>query len=61
VTVEWGGQNLSQGSDAGTAQIALDRPAQGSARIGFATTAGGGPLIAGQYTDALIIELAPAN
>lgn len=61
VTVDWGGQNLSQASDAGTAQIALDRPAQGSARIGFATTAGGGPLVAGQYTDALIIELVPAN
>ena len=61
VTVDWGGQNLSQNSDAGRAQISLDRPAQGFARIGFATTAGGGPLVAGQYTDALIIELAPAN
>jgi len=61
VSVDWAGQALAQASDAGTAQLAVATPAQGTARIGFATTAGGDPLVSGQYTDALIVELAPTN
>jgi len=61
VSVDWGGQSLTQGSDAGTAQIALASAMQGTARIAFATVPGGAPLVSGQYTDSLIIELAPTN
>ncbi|HET9630055.1 MAG TPA: hypothetical protein VFP14_11290 [Novosphingobium sp.] len=61
VSVDWGGQSLSRQSDAGTAQIALASAMQGTARVAFATTPGGAPLVAGQYTDALIVELAPTN
>lgn len=61
VSIDWGGQSLSQASDAGTAQIPLATAMQGSARIAFATSPGGAALVSGQYTDALIIELAPNN
>lgn len=61
VSVNWGGQSLAQASDAGGAQIPLASAMQGTARIAFATVAGGTALVSGQYTDSLIIELAPNN
>ncbi|WP_067732982.1 hypothetical protein [Novosphingobium naphthalenivorans] len=61
VAIDWAGMNLVRQSDAGTASIASSDPARGDMAIRISTPAGGGPLVAGEYSDAIVVELVPAN
>lgn len=52
----WAGQQLEIVSEANGAQIDAGKPAKGDLVLRVATPAGAGPLVAGQYSDAIIIE-----
>lgn len=57
----WAGQELDRSSDQGEASINADRPASGSVELRVATLPGQGPLVAGQYSDTIVVEFQPAN
>lgn len=62
VDFTWAGLQRGANSDA-TRSINLNVPrgAAGDATFRFALPGGGGPLVAGRYSDAIIIEFTPAN
>jgi hypothetical protein len=62
VNFAWAGQQRDANSE-GTRSINLNVPrgAAGDATFRFALPGGGGPLVAGRYSDAIIIEFTPAN
>lgn len=59
--LDWAGQSLDQPSTAGGATIASPRPGRGNLVLRVATAAGSGPLVAGRYDDAIVIEIHAAN
>lgn len=59
--VDWNGETVDLASGQQSAAIGAANPAKGDLTIRFATAGGGGPLVAGQYTDAITVELVPAN
>lgn len=59
--LDWAGQSLDQASTAGGATIASPRPGRGNMVLRVATAAGSGPLVAGRYDDAIVIEIHAAN
>jgi len=59
--VDWAANRIAQPSDSGLAALAVDRPATGDLLVRISTEAGRGPLTAGQYTDAIVIEFQPAG
>ncbi len=59
--IGWAGQQLDRGSDTGDAVLDATQPAKGEVRLRIATPAGSGPLVAGQYNDAIVIEFQAAN
>ena len=59
--VEWAGQTLGRTSEQGGIDIASDQPGAGDFVIRIATADRGTPLVAGQYSDAIVIEFQPAN
>ncbi|MEN9719118.1 MAG: hypothetical protein RIQ99_1996 [Pseudomonadota bacterium] len=59
--VNWAGATRSFGSDARQTAIDTPQPAKGELTLNFSTAAGSGPLVAGQYTDSIVVELIPAN
>lgn len=61
VAIDWAGKSIAQTSDQGVALLETTQPGTGTVSIRVATRAGGGPLVAGQYTDSIIIEFQPSN
>lgn len=61
VGLDWAGQSLDQASDAGGGAIASASPGRGSVTVRVSTAAGVGPLVAGRYADAIVIEFRAAN
>lgn len=59
--VGWAGVQRSQTSDQGPLAIAVANGATGEVALRIATTAGGTPLVAGQYEDSIVIQLQPAD
>lgn len=59
--VDWAASQIAQPSDGGLAALSVDRPATGDLLVRISTEAGRGPLTAGQYTDAIVIEFQPAG
>lgn len=62
VNFDWAGQRRNANSDASrTISLSVPRGAAGDATFRFELAGGGGPLVAGRYSDAIIIEFTPAN
>jgi hypothetical protein len=59
--IGWAGQQIDRGSDTGQVVLDATQPAKGEVRLRIATPAGSGPLVAGQYNDAIVIEFQAAN
>ena len=59
--LDWAGQSLDQPSTAGGATIVSPQPGRGNMVLRVATAAGSGPLVAGRYDDAIVIEIHAAN
>lgn len=59
--VRWAGQTQGRTSAQGGIDIASDQPGSGDFVIRVSTTDRGSPLVAGQYSDAIVIEFQPAN
>lgn len=62
VGLDWAGQQRSASSEEATT-LAIDAPrgAAGDATLTFSLPGGGGPLVAGRYSDAIVIEFQAAN
>lgn len=61
VGIDWSGQSVELQTGNGNASINASQPGKGDVTIRIATPAGGGPLVAGQYTDSIVVEVQPAN
>ncbi len=62
VAVAWAGQQRNSSSeDAGAMSFDVPRGAAGDATFSFEMPGGGGALVAGRYSDAIIFEFVPAN
>ncbi len=59
--IDWHGSALTMASSQGTTSIDTTEPAKGDLTLNFSTSAGNGPLVAGQYTDSIVVEFIPAN
>lgn len=59
--VDWNGTSRSLSSSQGLTSIDSAEPAKGDLTLNFSTSAGNGPLVAGQYTDSIVVEFTPAN
>lgn len=55
--LDWTGRTLEQASDSGPGSLATERPARGDITLRLTTPQGVGPLVAGQYSDVLVIEV----
>ena len=61
VSAVWSGQTAAQSSDSGPVVINVRDGAAGDASVTIDVPGGGAPLIAGGYTDAVVIELQVEN
>ena len=61
VGVDWSGRSVDLLTTNNTADLAVSDPGKGDITIRIATPAGSGPLIAGQYTDSIVVEVQPAS
>ena len=61
VGVDWAGRSVDLLTTNNTADLASSQPGKGEMTIRIATPAGSGPLIAGQYSDSIVVEVQPAN
>ncbi|MDE2560652.1 MAG: hypothetical protein KGL48_00260 [Sphingomonadales bacterium] len=61
VQVDWAGVQIAKSSDAGATTINSADPAQGDMVIRLSTPAGDGPLVAGQYSDSIVVQFTPAS
>lgn len=61
VGVDWSGQSVELLTSNNNANISASEPGKGEMTIRIATPAGGGPLVAGQYSDSIVVEVQPAN
>ena len=61
VDVQWQGQIVQLGGQSGSASIAWAQPAKGDLTVAISVPQGTAPLIAGTYTDAVVVEILPAN
>lgn len=61
LAVDWDGATRSMSSSEGTRSIETPHAAKGDLTLNFSTAAGSGPLVAGQYTDAIVVEFVAAN
>ena len=61
VGVDWAGRSVNLLTTNNTANIDASDPGKGEMTIRIATPAGSGPLIAGQYTDSIVVEVQPTN
>lgn len=61
VAVDWSGRTVDLLTTNNTADIAASDPGKGEMTIRIATPAGTGPLVAGQYTDSIVVEVQPSS
>lgn len=61
VGLEWQGQSVAIGGQAGNASVSQAGPGMGDLHINVAVPAGTTPLVAGTYTDAIVVEVKPAS
>lgn len=62
VAVNWAGQSSTGGSEAGAiVDMAVANAASGDMRLDITVAAGGGPLVAGNYADQVVVEVSAAN
>lgn len=61
ISLDWGGQSVSQSTDGGTIAYSAANARAGEIALRIATPAGGGPLAAGRYDDTIIVEFRAAN
>ena len=61
VGLDWAGQSVQLDTASRSANINATQPGKGEMVIRIATPAGGGPLVAGQYSDSIVVEVQPAN
>ena len=62
VAFEWAGQQRNSSSEeAGAMTFSVARGAAGDATFRFALPGGGGALVAGRYSDSIVIEFVPAS
>ena len=61
LAVDWNGNVNSISSNQGPILMESTQPAKGYLLLNFSTSAGKGPFVAGQYTDAIIVEFIPSN
>lgn len=59
--IDWAGQTLVRPSDAGMVEITSAQPRSGEIVLRVNTPEGGGPLIAGQYSDSIVVEVQASN
>ena len=61
VGVQWQGQSVQLGGQSGSASIAWAQPAKGDLTVAITVPQGTAPLVAGTYTDAVVVEILPAS
>lgn len=61
VGIDWSGQTVDFSTANNNATLDASQPAKGTLVIRIATPAGGAPLVAGQYSDSIVLEVQPAN
>ena len=61
VAVQWQQQTAQIGTQTASAAISYNQPAKGDLIVDIAVPQGTQPLIAGTYTDAVVVEIRPAN
>lgn len=59
--IDWAGQSLVRPSDAGLVEIDSTQPRDGEILLRVTTPEGGGPLVAGQYSDSIVVEVQASN
>ncbi len=61
VGIDWAGKSTELLTSRLSTDIDSNQPGKGEMVIRIATPAGGGPLVAGQYSDSIVVEVQPAN
>lgn len=61
LSLDWGGQSITQPTDGGTIVLDGNNARAGEIALRIATPAGGGPLAAGRYDDTITFEFRAAN
>ena len=61
VGLQWQQQTVQLGTQTGSAAISYNQPAKGDLIVGIAVPRGTNPLVAGTYTDAVVVEIRPSN
>jgi hypothetical protein len=61
VALQWQQQTVQLGTQNASAAISFDQPAKGDIIVDIAVPRGTNPLVAGTYTDAVVVEIRPAN
>jgi len=61
VGLDWAGRSVDLLTTNNTANIDAADPGKGEMTIRIATPAGTGPLVAGQYSDSIVVEVQPAS
>lgn len=61
VGIDWAGQSAVLETSRRDTSIDSNQPGKGDMVIRIATPAGSGPLVAGQYSDSIVVEVQPAS
>ena len=61
VALQWQQQSVQLGGQIGSAAISYNQPAKGDLIVDIAVPRGTQPLVAGTYSDAVVVEIRPAN
>ena len=61
VGLQWQQQTVRLGGQTPSAVISYNQPAKGDLIVDIAVPRGANPLVAGTYTDAVVVEIRPAN
>ena len=61
VALQWQSQTVQLGTQTSGATIAYSQPAKGDLIVDIAVPRGTNPLVAGTYTDAVVVEIRPSN
>lgn len=61
VGLQWQQQTVRLGGQTASAVISSNQPAKGDLIVDIAVPRGTNPLVAGTYTDAVVVEIRPAN
>lgn len=61
VAFQWQQQTVQLGAQTASAAISYNQPAKGDIIVDIAVPRGSQPLVAGTYTDAVVVEIRPAN